>query len=99
MPDAVLRDAQVDVHVPDRWLAVLDALADACAAERADSATTDLVSRRIRHANGSRTARTMLRLLRRRGYVSTRPNSGDGSPVRWALTASGKSLRTPRRDL
>ena len=86
--------AETDARVPDRWLVVLDALAEACAAERADSAPTDLVSRRIRSADGSGTARTLLRLLRRRGYVCARPTSGDGSPVHWALTSAGDSLRT-----
>lgn len=36
----------------------------------------------------------MLRLLRRRGYVRASHQSGDGSPVRWALTPAGQSLRT-----
>lgn len=111
-PDTVWSDPTVDVgpktaevgpgpdaRVPDSWLAVLDALADACASERTDSAPTDLVSRRVRYANGSGTARTMLRLLRRRGYVRASPQSGDGRPVRWALTPAGQSLRRRRGDV
>jgi|SRR5206468_8897897 hypothetical protein len=97
--DAVWTGAETDARVPDRWLVVLDALAEACAAERTDSAPTDLVSRRIRSADGSRTARTLLRLLRRRGYVRARPNSRDGAPARWALTSAGHALRTRRGDL
>lgn len=86
----------MDSRVPDSWLVVLDAVAEACAAERVDYAPTDLVSRRIRSADGSRKARTLLRLLRRRGYVCARPNSEDGAPVRWALTSAGQSLRKRR---
>jgi hypothetical protein len=40
-----------------------------------------------------RTARTLLRLLRRRGYLDTLGESGDGAPRRWALTPAGRSLR------
>jgi hypothetical protein len=87
---------EADASVPDSWLLVLDAVAEACAAERIDYVPTDLVSRQIRSANGSRKARTMLRLLRRRGYVCAIPNSRDGAPVRWALTSAGRSLRTRR---
>lgn len=90
---------QTDGRVPDSWLAVLDAVAEACAAERIDFAPTDVVARRIRFAHGSGRARALLRLLRRRGYVCARPNSKDGAPVRWALTAAGRSLRTRRRNV
>jgi hypothetical protein len=98
MRDAVWSGGDTDGEVPASWLAVLDAVAEACAVERSDFAPTDMVSRRIRSADGSRKARTLLRLLRRRGYVCARPNSRDGAPVRWALTTAGRSLRTPRGD-
>jgi hypothetical protein len=97
-PLSVWSAADTDGEVPASWLAVLDAVAEACAAERIDYAPTDVVSRRIRSADGSRKARTLLRLLRRRGYVCARPNSKDGAPVRWALTSAGRSLRIRRRD-
>ena len=92
----MLTDAQADLSVPDQWLAVLDAVADACATENADSAPTDLVLGRIPDADGSWTVRTLLRLLLRRGYVRIRPGPGNGPPVRWSLTPSGQSLRTHR---
>jgi hypothetical protein len=99
LPDPVWRCAELDGRVPDSWLVVLDAVAEACALERIDYAPTDLVSSQIRSANGARKARTLLRLLRRRGYVCARPNSREGAPVRWALTSAGHSLRTRRGDV
>jgi hypothetical protein len=70
------------------WLTVLEAVAAACAAGHADGASTGDVARRLR-ANGSQPARTLLRALRRRGYVRTIERSVDGAPLRWTLTAAG----------
>jgi hypothetical protein len=86
-------DRDAGTVVPEQWLAVLDAVAEACAADRASSASTGGISLRVRGANG-RTARTLLRVLRRRGYVCTTGASVDGAPLHWALTAAGRALRT-----
>lgn len=79
------------------WLAVLEAVADACAAKHPDGAPTGDIARRL-GPNGSPPARTLLRALRRRGYVCTTERSVDGSPLRWELTPAGRALvAAPRR--
>lgn len=84
--------------VSEQLLNVLDAVADACAAEDASSAATGRVSLRIRGVN-RRKARMLLRVLRRRGYVHTTGESVDGAPLRWALTAAGRSVRARRQPV
>ncbi len=90
----------LDTHssVSEQWLNVLDAVADACAAERANSAATGRVSLRIEGAN-RRKARMLLRVLRRRGYLDTIGEPVDGAPLRWALTPAGRSARARRHSL
>jgi hypothetical protein len=88
----MVTDRDARTAVPEQWLAVLDAVADACAAEHASSASTRRISVRIRGVN-ARTARMLLRLLRRRGYLDVVGEYGDGAPLRWALTPAGRSLR------
>jgi hypothetical protein len=80
--------------LPVHWLAVLDAVAEACAAERAASATTRLVARRIHTADGSHPARTVLRVLRRHGYLASIQDGDEGAPLRWTLTAAGRRARS-----
>src|SRR5258708_1583318 len=91
-------DRDAGGSMSEQWLAVLDAVAEACAAERANSASTKRVSLRIQGVNRGK-ARTLLRVLRRRGYVHTMPESVDGAPLRWALTPAGRSVRTRRRRM
>ena len=79
---------------PCIWLAALDAVAEACAAERAASATTRSVACRIHTANGSRSARTLLRVLRRHGYLASIQDGKEGAPLRWTLTAAGRHARS-----
>ncbi len=79
-------------------LAVLDALEAACTADHCSSVPTARVSLQIGGGHGG-TARALLRVLRRRGYVCTTGESVDGAPLRWALTPAGRALRTARRDL
>ena len=86
------RDAGV---VPDKWLAVLDALARACSAERSASAPTGRISLQAGRNNGH-TTRTVLRVLRRRGYVYTTGESVDGAPLKWGLTSAGQAVRRGR---
>lgn len=74
-----------------QWLTVLEAVAGACAAEHADGAPTGNIARRL-GANDSPPARTLLRTLRRRGYVRTIGEPADGAPLRWTLTAAGRAL-------
>lgn len=81
-------------ELPVHWLAVLDAVADACAAERTASAPTGLVGRRLHGADGSHTARTLLRMLRRHGYLASIQDEEEGAPVRWTLTAAGHHARS-----
>jgi hypothetical protein len=76
--------------VPEHWLTVHNAVDAACAAEQADSAPTGHIARRLR-ASGSPPARTLLRVLRRRGYVHTIQDADDGAPLRWGLTAAGRA--------
>ena len=75
----------------EHLLAVLEAVADACAAGDAAGASTGSIARRLR-VNGSAPARRLLRALRRRGYVRTIGRSVDGAPLRWALTADGLAV-------
>ncbi len=77
------------------WLTVLEAVNDACAAADTEGAPTGSVARRLR-THGSLPARTLLRALRRRGYVRTIEGSVDGAPRRWALTAAGRALVATR---
>ena len=81
-----------ELHV--HWLAALDAVADACAAERAASAPTGLVGRRLHGPDGSHAARTLLRMLRRHGYLAGIQNEEEGAPLRWTLTAAGHHARS-----
>jgi hypothetical protein len=83
-----------DEGLPVHWLAVLDAVADACSAEGAAGAPTRMVAFRLHGADGSHTARTLLRMLRRHGYVSSIQNEEQGSPLRWTLTAAGRHARS-----
>src|SRR5436190_15548386 len=84
--------------VPEHLLAVLDAVSAVCADERSDSAPTGHIARRLR-ARGSPPARTLLRALRRHGYVRTVEASVDGAPLRWALTPAGRAATaTPCRQ-
>lgn len=94
----MVTDRDVGSPMSEQWLAVLDAVAEACAAERANSASTRRVSLRIQGVNRSK-ARALLRVLRRRGYVDTMGESVDGAPLRWALTPAGRSVRTRRRPM
>lgn len=80
--------------LPAHWLATLDAVAHACAAERAASAPTGLVARRLRAAAGPHTARALLRMLRRHGYLATIQGAEEGAPRRWTLTAAGRHARS-----
>ncbi len=81
-------------ELPMHWLAALDAVAEACSAERATSAPTRLVARRLQGAGGSHTARTLLRMLHRHGYLASIQNDQEGEPVRWTLTAAGRRARS-----
>lgn len=94
----MVTDRDAGSSMSEQWLAVLDAVAEVCAAERANSASTRRVSLRIQGVNRGQ-ARTLLRVLRRRGYVDTIGKSVDGAPLRWALTAAGRSVRTRRRPM
>jgi hypothetical protein len=77
--------------VPEHWLAVLEAVAAVCADEDSDSAPTGHIARRL-PATRSLPTRTLLRALRRHGYVRTTGASVDGAPLRWALTATGRTV-------
>ena len=90
-------DREADLAVSEQWLAVLNAVSEACAADSAGSASTRRVSARIRGGN-TRSARALLRVLRRRGYVRTAVGAEDGAPVLWALTAAGREVRKHSRD-
>src|SRR5262245_19501987 len=80
--------------LPVHWLAALDAVAEASAADPAASATTRLVARRIHTADGSHPARTLLRLLRRHGYLASIQDAEEGAPLRWTLTADRHHARS-----
>ena len=90
----MLSDRDPGDGLPVHWLAALDAVAEACAAERAANATTRLVARRIHRADGSHPARTLLRVLRRHGYLASIQDGEEGAPVRWTLTAAGRRARS-----
>jgi hypothetical protein len=77
--------------VPAQWLTVLDAVADACADDRSSSVPTGRVSLQIGRGHDG-TARAVLRVLRRRGYVYTTGESVDGAPLQWGLTPSGRAI-------
>lgn len=89
----MLADRGPGDRLPLHWLAALDAVVDACAAERAAYAPTGLVARRLHGAEGPHTARTLLRILRRHGYLTSIQNGEDGAPLRWTLTAAGRRAR------
>lgn len=38
--------------------------------------------------------RTLLRTLRRHGYLASIQNGEDGAPLRWKLTAAGRRARS-----
>jgi hypothetical protein len=80
--------------LPAHWLEALDAVAEACAAQRAASAPTGLVAHRIHGADGNHSARTLLRVLRRHGYIASVRHEEDGAPLRWTLTAAGRRARS-----
>ena len=40
------------------------------------------------------TARTLLRMLRRHGYLASIQDGEDGAPLRWTLTAAGRCARS-----
>lgn len=86
----MLADRDPGDGLPVHWLAALDAVAEACAAERAASAPTGLVARRIQGADGCHPARTLLRVLRRHGYVASIQDGEEGAPLRWTLTVAGR---------
>jgi ribosomal protein S8 len=90
----MLADREPGDGLPVHWLAALDAVAEACAAERAASATTRSVACRIHTANGSHSARTLLRVLRRHGYLASIQDGKEGAPLRWTLTAAGRRARS-----
>lgn len=94
LKSAMPRDRDPGGALPVHWLATLDAVADACARERAAGAPTGLVARRLHDAEGSHTARALLRMLRRHGYVSSIRNDQAGAPLRWTLTAAGRQARS-----
>jgi hypothetical protein len=83
-----------DDGLPAHWLEALDAVAQACAAERAASAPTPLVAHRIHGADGNHSARTLLRVLRRHGYLASVQHGEEGAPLRWTLTAAGRRARS-----
>lgn len=90
----MLADRNPGDGLPVHWLAVLDAVSRACAAERAASAPTGLVARRLPGAHGPHMTRTLLRTLRRHGYLASIQNGEDGAPLRWKLTAAGRRARS-----
>lgn len=77
--------------VPERWLIVLRAVTEACDAEQSDSVPTPAITRELRGQLGGTTAaiRTLLRALRRHGYLNSQAPDDNG-PVRWAPTAKGR---------
>jgi hypothetical protein len=90
----MLTDQDPRDELPMHWLAALDAVAEACSAERTASAPTGLVARRLHVADGSHTARTLLRMLRRHGYLASIQTNQEGAPLRWKLTAAGHHARS-----
>jgi len=96
MANGIVHDGDPDIGLPVHGQAVLDAVEDACSSARSDSATTGLIARHLPDLNGSRTPRTLLRALRRRGYVQTLTETADGAPIRWTLTPAGHALTTRR---
>ncbi len=89
----MLTDQDPRGELPMHWVAALDAVAEACSTERDASAPTGLVARRLHGADRSHTARTLLRMLRRHGYLASVQNE-EGAPVRWTLTAAGRHARS-----
>jgi hypothetical protein len=94
--NAIVHEREPHIGLPAHWQAVLDAVEDACSSARSDSATPGLIARRLPGLNGSRTPRTLLRVLRRRGYVRTLTETAAGDPIRWTLTPAGRALTTRR---
>jgi hypothetical protein len=80
--------------LPAHWLAALDAVAEACAAERSASAPTGRVAHRIHGADGNHSTRTLLRVLRRHGYLDSVQHEEQGAPLHWTLTAAGHRARS-----
>lgn len=77
-------------------LLVLRALADACADEPAGAPASDVAERIARYAwrpSGAAT-RTVLRRLRRAGYVASLPDRGER--VLWRLTEQGQGVAGSR---
>lgn len=87
-------DRDAGTLVPQQWMAVLNAVFDGCAAARSTSVETGVISLRAKGISRG-TARTVLRVLRRRGYVCTTGESVNGAPLRWSLTPAGRALRKP----
>jgi hypothetical protein len=92
--NAIVHEREPHIGLPAHWQAVIDAVEDACSSARSGSATTGLVARRLSGLHGS--PRTLLRVLRRRGYVQTLTETADGDPIRWTLTPAGRALTTRR---
>lgn len=90
----MLADRDPGDGLPAHWLEALDAVANACAAKGAASAPTGLVARRLPGAHGPHTARMLLRMLRRHGYLASIHDGEDGAPLRWTLTAAGRRARS-----
>jgi hypothetical protein len=90
----MLADRAPGDGLPTHWLAALDAVADACAAEHTTSAPTGLVARRLHGGNGPHAARTLLRALRRHGYLESTDDREQGAALRWTLTTAGDRARS-----
>jgi hypothetical protein len=95
--NTIVQDADPHLGLPEQWQAVLDAVEDACWSAGGDGATTGLIARRLGVLTGSRTPRTLLRVLRRRGYVETLAETEEGAPIRWRLTQAGRAVTTRRQ--
>ena len=76
--------------LPDHWLVVLRTVASACAGDRSESVPTPRVARDLRDQapEAAASARTLLRALRRHGYLDS-PRETGGGPARWAPTRKG----------
>lgn len=79
-------------ELSERWVAVLRTVVDACHAEAVDAVTTAAIANRLRDCppGGRSSVRTLLRVLRRHGYVRTFSRDND-EPVRWAPTDKGRA--------
>jgi hypothetical protein len=73
---------------PERWLAVLAAVATACDRQNARPVPTSVVTRTL-GTEGSRAVRAALRMLRRHGYVRS-PPAPDDAPATWEMTTRGR---------